>query len=103
MLKIPRERRLVQITRSWSQVICGTASALLQETAPRQLSDVLHLAQIKKTGLRGAGGKTVLSTNSTLRKMTWGWAEGIMGVAKAFQRLDAVDGNYLKEIQVRWL
>ena len=36
----------------------------------------------------------------TLRKMTWGWVEGFLNVSKAFRRLDAAEGTYLKEIQV---
>lgn len=49
---------------------------------------------------RGAGGKGT-STLRTLRRMTWGWVEGFLTVCKAFRRLDATEGTYLKEIQVR--
>ncbi|CAM9347916.1 unnamed protein product, partial [Laminaria digitata] len=31
--------------------------------------------------------------------MTWGWVEGFLNVSKAFRRLDAAEGTYLKEIQ----
>ncbi|CAM9099296.1 unnamed protein product [Ectocarpus fasciculatus] len=49
----------------------------------------------------GGGGKRAASWASrvTLRRMTWGWVEGFLNVAKAFRRIDATDGTYLKDIQ----
>lgn len=51
---------------------------------------------------RGGGGKWAASFGSraTLRRMTWGWVEGFLNVAKAFRRIDATEGTYLKDIQV---
>lgn len=52
-------------------------------------------------GGRAAGGaKGSSMARRTLRKMTWGWVEGFLNVSKAFRRLDAAEGTYLKEIQV---
>eukprot|EP00752_Nemacystus_decipiens_P011484 g10196.t1 len=49
----------------------------------------------------GGGGKWAASLGSraTLRRMTWGWVEGFLSVAKAFRRIDATEGTYLKDIQ----
>lgn len=46
----------------------------------------------------GGGGKWAAS-RATLRRMTWGWVEGFLNVAKAFRRIDATEGTYLKDIQ----
>ena len=49
----------------------------------------------------GGGGKWAASwgARATLRRMTWGWVEGFLNVAKAFRRIDATEGTYLKDIQ----
>lgn len=46
------------------------------------------------------GARVSASQLPTLRQTVWGWIEGILDVAKAFRRLDANGGSYLKEIQV---
>lgn len=61
-------------------------------------------------GQKGAGGRTAgagggkrssgWGSRVTLRKMTWGWVEGFLNVSKAFRRIDATEGTYLKDIQV---
>lgn len=48
-----------------------------------------------------SGGAKGAATPHTLRRMTWGWVEGFLNISKAFRRLDAAEGTYLKEIQVR--
>ena len=50
---------------------------------------------------RAAGGKWAASwgPRATLRRMTWGWVEGFLNVAKTFRRIDATEGTYLRDIQ----
>eukprot|EP00904_Undaria_pinnatifida_P003150 jgi/Undpi1/12836/HiC_scaffold_7.g02503.m1 len=86
------------ITNVSSTAMLKYDDAVVHVVIPR----VKHPLQGQKGGGggRAAGGaKGSSMARRTLRKMTWGWVEGFLNVSKAFRRLDAAEGTYLKEIQ----